>query len=308
MPEPVTFSALGTTATLLVTDDGARETAHEMLVGEIDAIDLACSRFRDDSELSAVNANAGRRTRVSELFVQALDVALRAARVTDGAVDPTVGSSMRVLGYDRRFDELDRNGPPLEVSVRRVAGWQTVEVDRRRSTVRIPREVELDFGATAKALCADRAAAEIANATGVGVLVSLGGDVAVAGPPPEDGWSILIADDHAAGLDSAGQQIVVRAGGVATSGTTVRRWRRGARELHHLIDPETGQPAGEHWRTASVAAATCVDANIASTAAIIMGARAPSWLEARRLPARLVSPDGAVFCVAGWPAEVKAAC
>jgi thiamine biosynthesis lipoprotein len=308
MPEPHTFSALGTTATLVVTDDAERDNGREILVREVEAIDLACSRFRDDSELSVVNANAGRSTPVSDLFMQALDVALRAARVTGGVVDPTVGTSMRVLGYDRAFDQLDRTGPPLEVSVRRVPGWRTIEVDRRRSTVRVPVGVELDFGATAKAMCAERAANAIVDATGAGVLVSLGGDVAVAGPPPERGWALLIADDHAAGVDGAGQRIFVRSGAVATSGTTVRRWQRGSRELHHVIDPASGLPADEHWRTASVAAASCVDANVASTAAIIMATRAPSWLEARRLPARLVARDGAVLCVAGWPEETRLTC
>jgi thiamine biosynthesis lipoprotein len=251
-----------------------------------------------------VNANAGRHTRVSSRFIEALEVALRAARLTGGLVDPTVGKTMRVLGYDREFDILDRSGPPIEVSLERVPGWQTIEVDSVRSTVRVPRGVELDFGATAKALCADRAARAIASATGAGVLVSLGGDVAIDGPPPEGGWPLLIADDHAADSGSDGQRIVVRAGGVATSGTTVRRWWRGVQELHHVIDPVTGRPAREKWRTASVAAGSCVDANIASTAAIVLGVRAPAWLEARGLPARLVSPDGTVLRIAGWPADV----
>jgi thiamine biosynthesis lipoprotein len=308
MEQPITFPALGTTAALLVTDEQAAALAKSMLEAEIDGIDIACSRFRSDSELSSVNANAGRDTRVSSRFIEALEVALRAARLTGGLVDPTVGKTMRVLGYDRAFDRLEPGGPPLEVVLERVPGWQTIEMNPARSTVRVPQGVELDFGATAKALCADRAARAIANATGAGVLVSLGGDVAIDGPPPDSGWPLLIADDHAADPSSDGQRIVVRAGGVATSGTTVRRWWRGVRELHHVIDPATGRPAREKWRTASVAAGSCVDANIASTAAIVLGARAPAWLEARGLPARLVSSDGSVLRIAGWPAEVKVEC
>jgi thiamine biosynthesis lipoprotein len=308
MNQPVTFSALGTTVALVVTDDAARDVAREMLQRELDAIDLACSRFRDDSELSLMNAQAGRPTVVSDLFMQALETALRAARVTAGAVDPTVGTAMRILGYDRSFDALDREGPALEVSIRRVPGWQTIEVDRHRSTVRVPAGVELDFGATAKALCADRAADAIADTTGTGVLVSLGGDIAARGTPPETGWPLMVADSYAAGINRVGRPVIITSGGLATSGTTVRRWRRGEVELHHVVDPVTGRPAGEHWRTVTVAAACCVDANIASTAAIVIGADAPSWLEARRLPARLVAPDGAVVCVAGWPDETRAAC
>ena len=282
--------------------------ARALLDAEIRAIDESCSRFRADSELSVLNAARGRKRRVSPRFLEALDVALRAARITDGLVDPTVGTAMRVLGYDRDFAGVDRDGPPLRVSVANVPGWQTIEVDRADSTVRVPAGVELDFGATAKALCADRAARAIGEATGTGVLVSLGGDIAIGGPVREAGWAVLIADDHAAGPDSPGPRIAVRSGGVATSGTTVRRWQRGGVTLHHVVDPRTGRPTSRRWRTVSVAAASCVDANIASTAALVSDADAPRWLAARALPARLVGADGRVVTVAGWPSEMEVAC
>jgi FAD:protein FMN transferase len=308
MPLPLTFPALGTTAALFVTDPGVIEIAHSILNAEIAAIDAACSRFRDDSELSVVNANGGHPTRVSAGFLEALDTALRAARLTNGRVDPTVGSALRVLGYDRDFDGVDRHGPPLRGDVQRVRGWRTIEVDRPESTVRVPKGVELDFGATAKALCADRATRAIALETGVGALVSLGGDIAVGGTPPQPGWDVFVTDNHVPALDAPGQRVLLRTGGLATSGTSVRRWQRGAEELHHVIDPESGGPAREHWRTASVAAASCVDANIASTAAIVMGTDAPAWLEVRGLPARLVATDGSVVRVAGWPVAERAVC
>jgi thiamine biosynthesis lipoprotein len=302
---PLRFPALGTTAALLVADDGALELACRILRTEIDAIDAACSRFRSDSELTRVNASAGRAAPVSERFLEALAVALRAARLTDGLVDPTVGTAMRLLGYDRDFAALERNGPPLRVAVHRVPGWQSIDVDDAAGTVRVPAGVELDFGATAKALCVDRATGAIARATGGGVLVSLGGDLAVGGPGPGAGWSVLVTDDHAAPVDAEGQRVRISSGGLATSGTTVRRWVRGERLLHHVVDPATGLPAVEHWRTVSVTAATCVDANIASTAALVMGEQAPRWLHDRGLPARLVAPDGTVTRVGDWPAETN---
>jgi thiamine biosynthesis lipoprotein len=302
MRAPLTFPALGTTAALLVDPDDALDHARALLETEIDAIDRACSRFREDSELSRLNASGPHWMAASSLFIEALDVALRGARVTRGLVDPTVGSALRVLGYDRDFARVEREGPPLLVSVRRVAGWKTIEIDRARSAVRIPRGVELDFGATAKALCVDRAARAIGEATGASALVGLGGDVAVGGPPPLDGWDVLIADDHAAQPDAVDERIVVASGGVATSGTSARRWSRGDWVLHHVLDPATGLPAREYWRTVSVSAASCVDANIASTAALVMGDGALRWLGARRLPARLVTVDGAVAYVGGWPA------
>jgi thiamine biosynthesis lipoprotein len=189
------------------------------------------------------------------------------------------------------------------VRFRRAAGWRCVELDEARSTVRVPSGIELDYGATAKALAADMAATAVAaEQDGVGVLVSIGGDIAIAGAPPADGWPVRVGEDHAAGLDQPGQTIALRSGGLATSSTTLRRWRRGEDELHHILDPSSGRPAADCWRTVSVAAASCVDANIASTAAIIRGERAPRWLAALELPARLVANDGAVTLIGGWPA------
>ena len=303
MDAPLLFPALGTTAALLLTDDTRLHAARAIFEAEIDAIDRSCSRFRSDSELTLVNAACGRPCVVSTRFLEALEVALRAARVTDGVVDPTVGSAVRKLGYDRDFASIDRNGPPLLVSVRHVPGWQTIEVDARRSTVRVPVGVELDFGATAKALCVDRAVDAIVRATRTNVLVSLGGDLAVAGPAAAQEWTVFVTDDHAAAPEGIGQRIRISSGGLATSGTAVRRWMRGDRVMHHVVDPSTGLPARELWRTVSVTAASCVDANIASTAAVVMGSDAPAWLTARRLPARLVAVDGSVTCIAGWPTD-----
>jgi thiamine biosynthesis lipoprotein len=299
----LSFEALGTTAVVATSDPAAEGDACAAVERELDAIDRACSRFRSDSELTRVNAANGRPTVVSERFLEALVVALRAARITNGLVDPTVGTAMRTIGYDADFASIDRDGPALRVAVGHIPGWHTIETNAERSTVRVPAGVELDFGATAKALCVDRAAREIGSATNTAVMVSLGGDLAVGGPRREQGWPVFVTDDHAASPDGAGQRIRIDAGGLATSGTTVRRWMRGDRSLHHVVDPATGLPAPEHWRTASVTAASCVDANIASTAAVIMGADAPRWLDDAHLPARLVQVDGTVTYVAGWPTD-----
>jgi thiamine biosynthesis lipoprotein len=113
---------------------------------------------------------------------------------------------------------------------------------------------------------------------------------------------VRVTDSHRAGPDGAGQGLTIASGGLSTSSTTVRRWRRRGCDAHHIIDPRTGTPAAEHWRTVSVAAATCVDANIAGTAAIVLGPAAVEWLQERGLPARLVSASGAERFTAGWPA------
>lgn len=301
------FPALGTTALLALTEDDALAEAEGLLRAELERLDLACSRFRD-SELTRANARAGRLLTVSPLLAELVDVALAAAAATDGLVDPTVGSALRAAGYDRAFALVRaRNGWTVAPVQRRAAQWREVELDARRSTLRTPAGVELDLGATAKAWAADRAAGELAAQTGSGVLVSLGGDVAVAGAPPPGGWAVRLADDHASPLAGPGPVVAIESGGLATSSTTVRRWRTDDGDAHHLIDPATGRPASSVWRTASVAAASCADANVAATAAILLSESAPAWLDARALPARLVRDDGRVTTTGGWPGEAQAA-
>ena len=293
------WRALGTSVVVIATQPRELTDAAAKVHAVLDQVDEACSRFRDDSELCRVNAAGGSRVPVSRLFVRATRCALRAARLTDGDIDPTIGSSLRAAGYDRDFAQVRAGGPVRFV---RAGGWQRIELDDAHSTVRVPAGVELDYGATAKALAADVAAASAAEGLAGGVLVSLGGDIATAGEPPDGGWAVRVTDDHSSRTPGEGQTIALRSGGLATSSTTVRRWRRGESELNHILDPQTGAPAEACWRTVSVAAACCVDANIASTAAIVRGERAADWLEGLRLPARLVAADGEVTLVAGWPA------
>jgi thiamine biosynthesis lipoprotein len=302
-----TFAALGTFAALLVTDPGELDRAHEFLAAELAAIDAACSRFREDSELRQVNRAGGHPVRVSQLFIDALDVALSASRLTAGDVDPTCGLSLVRLGYDRDFAQARQDtGRPHPPAVP-AGAWRRVEIDTGRRQVRIPAGVLLDFGATAKALAADRAAALIAAETGCGVLVNLGGDIAVTGDPPAGGWPVGIADDVGFDADLASiepsQVVMIRDGGLATSSVVGRTWRRGGVRLHHIITPATGLPVDSCWRTVSVAAASCVDANIASTAAVIRSERAAGWLAGLGLPARLVRHDGTTITIAGWPAQ-----
>jgi thiamine biosynthesis lipoprotein ApbE len=230
-------------------------------------------------------------------------VARHAAESTDGLVDPTVGTALIDPGYDRTFTQVPPNGPPLKLRVHTVPDWRQLEVDDVGERARVPRGVRIDLGATAKALAADLCAAAVARVLGCGALVSLGGDIAVAGDAPSGGWSVNVTDRSDLDLPVGGdmQAIAVHSGGLATSSTSARKWRRGGSLLHHLIDPRSGLPATGPWRTVSVAASTCVAANTASTAAIIVGANAPNWLAVRGFSARLVAHDGTVTLVGQWP-------
>jgi len=291
--------ALGTFCSILVSRPAMLEAAQRILSAELARIDLACSRFRPDSELSALNRSNGKRVAVSATFARALQVALWAAETTDGDVDPTCGRSLVALGYDKDYSELAADTSALAEPPTPAAGWRCVDFNPVKRTVRMPRGVLLDLGATAKALAADLAADAICTQLGAGVLVNLGGDIAVDGQPQDGGWRIGVDD----GVTTADEPhcVAVAAGGVATSCPAVRGWRRGDRDLHHIVQPSTGQPAEIYWAAVSVAGATCVDANTASTAAIVRGRAAQRWLQDLRLPARLVTPDGRVATTGGWP-------
>jgi len=288
---------------VVLVDGGHLWRARAAVDSVIEAADRAYSRFRPDSELSGLAARPGEDVVVSPLLARAIEAALRGAQVSDGLVDPTVGRVLRLSGYDGDFSLVATRNDPIVVQIEAVPGWKAISWDAPRRRIRVPAGVELDFGSTGKALIADLAveAASAAVGSEVGVLVSVGGDIALAGPVPEDGWRVLMAEDSTTPPDAAGEITVLRDGALATSSTTVRRWRRGETFVHHIIDPRTGLPSDGPWRTASVIAATCVDANIAATAAIVLGVDAIRWLSTTGLPARLVSMDGDVVRVGGWP-------
>ncbi|WP_151084441.1 FAD:protein FMN transferase [Nocardioides cynanchi] len=292
--------ALGTTARVAVWPPENLDEALVAVDGVLTALDRQASRFRADSEISRVHRKDGGMFMLSNGLAEAVGVALAAARWTRGRTDPTVGEAVIALGYDRDFATLDpRGGEPVAATP--APGWRTVELDGPMLT--LPRGVRLDLGATAKGLGSDRAVRAVMSATRQegGVLVSLGGDIAVDGQPPRGGWPILVADEPGSTGQGGTQEVRLVTGAVATSSTACRRWRSGGREMHHIVNPGTGLPADAPWRTVSVAAATCADANAASTAAVVAGDGAEAWLAEARLPARLVSRDGEVRYLGGWP-------
>ena len=304
-----TFRALGSFATLLVTDPDALEPAHELLAAELAAVDAACSRFRADAELSRINHAWGRPVPVSPLFADALSVALAAAELTDGDVDPTCGQSLARLGYDRDFASARQGSGRLRWPPVPAGGWRRVKLDLGRREVTVPADVMLDLGATAKALAAtgqrppsrrlSAAASWSTWAATSGWRVTRPTAAGRSGSP-----TTFCFDASTAGTESR-QVVVIRDGGLATSSTSVRAWRRGGVDLHHIVVPATGRPADSCWRAVSVAAASCVGANVASTASIVRGERAVPWLDGLRLPARLVRRDGSTVTVGGWPADAQ---
>lgn len=308
-PATVTFAdaswrALGTYVQLTVADatrlDEAQARAHALLAD----VDRTCSRFRDDSDLTRANRGSGGWVDVDPLLVAAVEAALGAAHETDGLVDPTLGRSLVALGYDADIGEVrGRADDPSAVPVPAVPdAWRAVGV--RDGAVLVPFGTALDLGATGKAFASDLVATDLA-ARGIPCIVSLGGDIAIGVPADlagDDGagpvdWPVSVCERPD---DPPQQTVYLDRGGLATSSTLNRRWGAG---VHHLLDPRTGRPATGTWRTVTVTAATAVEANTATTAAVVLGPDAPAWLVQRDLAARLVADDGTVTHVAGWPAE-----
>jgi FAD:protein FMN transferase len=294
-----------TTARLAVDNPQHLPAARRLVDHELASVELAASRFRPDSELRRLAHRRGRPTRVSQVFAELLEAALAAARVTGGAVDPTLGDALAGLGYDRDYPEVAeaaRRGDGIRVVGRPAPGWQRVEVDTGRRVVSVPADIRLDLGATAKAWAADRCAQVVAEQLGIGVLVSLGGDIATAGPAPRTGWRVLVRDQPG---DPAALVTLPSGAALATSSTRSRQWRREGRELHHILDPATCLPVAPVWRSVTVAADSCVEANTWSTAAVVQGHGAAGLLAGRRLAARLLGEDGTLVHVGDWPAAAE---
>ena len=300
MTATATWQAWSCTVRVTVDRDDAIDAASAGLAELMHLVELACSRFRDDSEISRANARAGLPTPLSPLATELVGTALRAAADSNGAVDPTVGHHLVAAGYDTDIDRV-RRSPGERLGVDRLPGWRAVRLDHDLRVLTVPVGLSLDLGATAKAWAVDRAAYDIASRHGCGVLVEIGGDLATAGAARP--WLIRVTECEGGG----GELVTLSSGGLTTSTTTVRRWHRDGEAMHHIIDPHTGACSDGPWRTASVWADTAVDANTASTATLVLGHRALDWLTARGVAARLVATDGRVVKVGGWPADTVAA-
>lgn len=242
--------------------------------------DARFSRFRPSSELSRVNALPLGLTLVSGEFASMLSLSLDAARATDGLVTPAVGSAILAAGYDRDFDRL----PPDVGAVvpAAVPSWHSISL--HGGGLLRTETVQLDLNGVVKGKTVDDAL-ELAG-TG---WVAAGGDVAALEP-------VVV------GLPG-GSSIALHDGGLATSSVGKRRWLAAGIPQNHLIDPRTGRPTTSPWRDVTVAAATCLVADVAAKAALLLGTAGPAWLDERNLAGRFVAHDGAVTLNESWAAR-----
>ena len=274
MSERYVFRSMGCDVVV----EGAYASERRAIEGLFDERERIFSRFRPDSELTRVNAHAGTPVRVSPGFAEMLRVALEAERETGGLVDPALGAELEAAGYDSDFASLaDEPYPPNRIQPRRRAAVQLAG-----RTVLVPRGVRLDLNGVVKGRTVDDA---LALLSGRG-FVSAGGDLAVRGT-------------FVAALPRGGTISLVR-GALATSGTDRRRWLRGGRPQHHLIDPGTGAPAFSPWEQVTVCGLSCLGADIAAKAAFLLGAVGPAWLDARDIPGRFVTTAGDVLVSSAW--------
>jgi thiamine biosynthesis lipoprotein len=248
------------------------------------------SRFRADSELSALNRHAGEPVAVSATLWSVLCAARRAAQASDGLVTPTLLGALEAAGYDRSFERLAAAGPGAIDNPARPAPPLAIECDLATRTITLPPGMRLDLGGIAKGWAADEAARRL-GALGP-ALVDAGGDIAVHGRPRGlDAWPIDVADPHAP--EESVALLALAQGGVATSGRDYRRWERGGAPQHHIIDPRTGRPAETDVLSATVVGPTAEEAEVAAKVVLILGCRAGlEWLEARPALAGLIVLDG----------------
>lgn len=294
------FGAMGTGVLVVVPTDRLERAA-----AEVEALfatwEQALSRFRPTSELSALNRSSGRVIVVSELVFEVVSAALEAARATGGLFDPSLLPDLVRIGYDRTFDAVG-SPKPSAAAPRGGGGWRRVRLDRSRSTIALPPGVELDLGGIAKGMAVDASLQALAGLGIDAALVSAGGDLAVRGRSPQSrAWPIAVGED--------GNEVVelVR-GALATSTTARRRWRQGDVGRHHLLDPRTGEPTRSGLLEVSVAAPTCMQAEVAAKAVFVLGPTLAAGFVARHgLAARLVNDDGRRIVLGPWPTRAEAA-
>ena len=278
-----TFRAMGTDVELLLNpavDSAEAEAALDEATREIARIEKVASRFDRNSELSRLNA-AGT-MEVSPDLMRLITLALQMRDATAGRFDPTVHAAMVAAGYDRTLDEVPADGPAPGVAQ---PGGGDVHADPQQGIVTLGMGVALDLGGIAKGWAADRAADLLGMAGSC--LVSMGGDIAVRGSLDGEPWPIEV--QHGDGTAVIG----LTRGGMATSGTDRRRWRRGGEDMHHVIDPATGRPSRTDLVRVTAIAEDAAHAEVWATALLVSGSDAAAD-EADRMgmPAVLVAADG----------------
>lgn len=265
----------------------------------------AClSRFQPDSELSGLNRSGGKPFRASPLLFEAVVLALRSARDTDGVFDPTVLDALEQSGYDRSFEFVASAiaARPSRTQMAPVANYRSIHCDMASRTITLDGRLRVDLGGVGKGMAVDRALA--ATAFLGDRCINAGGDVAARGVAGlDEPWTVALEDAGDAGTYS----IAVRDAAIATSTTRKRRWRVGGEETHHLIDPCTGRASSSPLRTVTAIARSCVQADVAAKTALLVGDHGMTFLDTHGMHGFGVRHDGSTVCSQRWPQEKREA-
>jgi thiamine biosynthesis lipoprotein len=294
----VAFRSMATNVEVLL--PAGRDLASSAVVATFVDWERCCSRFDPDSELSRLNARAGGPVVVSRRLFDTVAAALSAARATDGIFDPTVLHRLEDLGYDRTFaairaDGVDTGTHPASPTPW-AGAWRSVRLDRPTRSVDLPAGTGLDLGGIAKGMAVDAALGALVD-QGIRVAaVNAGGDLAVHGiPPGADAWWIAVE------TSDGGEPVAVRRGALATSSTARRRWTRGGRTLHHLVDPRTGLPSTSGLVSVTAAANACAQAEVAAKVALVLGPTdGADFLSQAGISALAIGEDGSRHRLGHW--------
>jgi thiamine biosynthesis lipoprotein len=273
--------------------------------GVFENVEGRLSRFRPESELSALNRSAGEPFSASPLLFHAVTMAVDAARATNGLFDPSVLPALEAAGYDRSFELIAGSAGPSRAGTRRhsieiLSDYRSIRCDDATWTIQLDPEQRLDLGGIGKGLAVDlalEAAESVSN-----ICINAGGDIGVRGAAdPEvggdDGWTIALED---AGTSGAAP-VLLRSAAMATSTVLKRRWSADEEVLNHIIDPRTGRPSTSPFRSVTVVAATCAQGDVAAKTALLLGEDGIAFLDERGMHGFAVRHDGSTATTTLWP-------
>ena len=237
------------------------------------------TRFKETSELSALNRSAGKWFSASSEMMELMTTAMHCHKATGGLFDTSVLPYLEAAGYTQSMDQLWLLGPsqqPENYPHKSEIPFTEVEIDKARNRIRLPKNMKIDLGGIAKGWIAEKAAKLMAMHSPA-CAVNAGGDMFLVGQPiGQKNWEILLEDPRNPSQDL--MILLVEKGAVATSSVTKRIWHQGELKRHHLIDPRNGQPAETMWLSVTVFAPNTALAETFAKAILIAGP-----IEAERL-------------------------
>jgi len=280
------FKAMGGPGQIHLPDTPQAQSALHAALAQLQRLEAQYSRYRPDSLVSIINANAGIKPTVCDAETESLlDFAQQLYERSQGLFDITSGV------YRRAWDFASGQIPDriLLDQLHPLVGWNKVE--RHAHHIWLPHKgMEIDFGGLVKEYAVDRACMAL-QAHGIGsALVSLAGDMRALGAKPDgQSWQAGIAHPRHAGQLSA--SIALHNMALATSGDYERVIVLNGQRYAHLIDPNTGWPVS-YWQSVSVQAPSCLVAGSISTLAMLMQAQGLAFLQETGLSFLAIGPNG----------------